>query len=339
MKYPEFIKKNDKVALVAPSFGCTFDPYTTRLNASIKNLEAEGFVIEKGPNTDKALVIGRSNTKEKCGSEINHYFNDAKTKALLSVGGGELMVEILPFVDFELLKQNPKWFMGYSDNTNLTYLLPTICDVASIYGPNAPSFGVKPYHKSLNDALNLLNGKSTVVESYGKWELQENQKKIDPLAPMVLTEDTMMIGYPKSNVAFSGRLLGGCLDSLLCFLGTDFDKTKEFIEKYRDDGIVWFLEACELNTMAIRRAFVQLDNAGWFKNVKGFIIGRPLSGMEDCLGLNRFDAVKEVVEKYNVPIVFDVDLGHLSPSMPLITGSFAEVELKDNHLTVNMKLI
>ena len=339
MKYPEFIKKNDKVALVAPSFGCTFDPYTTRLNASIKNLEAEGFVIEKGPNTDKALVIGRSNTKEKCGSEINHYFNDAKTKALLSVGGGELMVEILPFVDFELLKQNPKWFMGYSDNTNLTYLLPTICDVASIYGPNAPSFGVKPYHKSLNDALNLLNGKSTVVESYGKWELQVNQKKIDPLAPMVLTEDTMMIGYPKSNVAFSGRLLGGCLDSLLCFLGTDFDKTKEFIEKYRDDGIVWFLEACELNTMAIRRAFVQLDNAGWFKNVKGFIIGRPLSGMEDCLGLNRFDAVKEVVEKYNVPIVFDVDLGHLSPSMPLITGSFAEVELKDNHLTVNMKLI
>ena len=339
MKYPSFIKKTDKIALVAPSFGCTFDPYTTRLNAAINNLENEGFIIEKGPNVDKALVIGRSNTKEKCGEEINHYFNDLETKTVLSVGGGELMVEILPHIDFEILKENPKWFMGYSDNTNLTYLLTTICDVASIYGPNAPSFGVKPYHKSIEDALNLLTGKSTTVKSYGKWERLENQKKTDPLAPMILTEDTVMVSYPKNNIKFSGRLLGGCLDCLLCFLGTKFDKTIEFTEKYAEDGIVWFFEACELNTMAIRRAFVQLDNAGWFKNVKGFIIGRPLSGMEECLGLNRFDAVMDVIGKYNVPVIFDVDLGHLSPSMPLITGSMASVELKDNELTIDMKLI
>ncbi len=338
MKYPAFLNKKDQIALVAPSFGCTFDPYLTRLNMGISNLEKE-FNIIKGPNIYKALVIGRSNTKEKCGEEINTYFSNPDTKALMSVGGGELMVEILPYVDFELIKSNPKWFMGYSDNTCLTYLLPTICDVASIYGPNAPTFGVKPYHASVVDALNILTGKSLVVKSYGKWEKAENQKKDDPLAPMKLTEDTIMISYPENNLKFSGRLLGGCLDILLNFLGTEFDKTKEFIDKYSDDGIIWFLEACDLNTVAIRRAFVQLDNAGWFKNVKGFIIGRPLSGMEDALGLNRIDAVKEVIEKYHVPMIFDVDLGHLSPSMPLITGSVAEVELTDNELTINMKLI
>ena len=141
MKYPVFLNKKDKIALVAPSFGCTFDPYLTRLNASIENLEQE-FVIEKGPNIYKAEVIGRSNTKEKCAEEINNYFIDPSVKSLMSVGGGELMVEIIPHIDFEMIKQNPKWFMGYSDNTCLTYLLPTICDVASIYGPNAPSFGV-----------------------------------------------------------------------------------------------------------------------------------------------------------------------------------------------------
>ena len=176
MKYPVFLNKKDKIALVAPSFGCSFDPYLTRLNASIENL-SEDFTVEEGPNIYKAEVIGRSNTKEKCGEEINHYFNDPDTKALLSVGGGEIMVEILPYVDFELIKKNPKWFMGYSDNTNLTYLLPTICDVASVYGPNAPTFGIKPYHQSLIDALNILTGKSTTVKSYGMWEKSENQKK------------------------------------------------------------------------------------------------------------------------------------------------------------------
>ena len=338
MKYPVFLNKKDKIALVAPSFGCSFDPYLTRLNASIENL-SEDFTVEEGPNIYKAEVIGRSNTKEKCGEEINHYFNDPDTKALLSVGGGEIMVEILPYVDFELIKKNPKWFMGYSDNTNLTYLLPTICDVASVYGPNAPTFGIKPYHQSLIDALNILTGKSTTVKSYGMWEKSENQKKADPLASMILTEETKMMSFPNIEVSFSGRLLGGCLDILLGFLGTPFDKTKEFIDKYQEDGIVWFLEACDLNAMAIRRAMVQLDNAGWFKNVKGFIFGRPLSAMEDCMGLSRIDAVKEVIEKYNVPMIFDVDLGHLSPSMPLITGSLATVEFKNNELTVDMKLI
>lgn len=339
MKYPAFIKKNDKIAFVAPSFGCTFDPYLTRLKASIKELRKVGYQIECGPNVYKAEVVGRSNTPINCAKEINHYFKDQDTKALLSVGGGELMVEILPHIDFEVLRENPKWFMGYSDNTNLTYLLPTICDVASIYGPNAPSFGIIPWHACLEDAKSLLEGNKLVVKSYGKWEKIENQKKEDPLAPMVLTEDTIMQGYPSNKLFFSGRLLGGCLDILVGFLGTEFDKTKEFIEKYRDSGIVWFIEAADLNNMAIRRAFVQLDQAGWFKYAKGFIIGRPRNGMEECLGLNRFDAVKEVLKKYQIPLIFDVDLGHLSPSMPLITGSMAKIELKKNELTIEMELI
>ena len=257
---------------------------------------------------------------------------------MFSVGGGELMVEILPYVDFEMIKVNPKWFMGYSDNTNLTYLLPTICDVASIYGPNAPSFGITPWHASIQDAIDLITGQKEIIHNYDKWEKPENQKQKAPLDPLVLTEETHLIGYPNNEAYFKGRLLGGCLDILVGLVGTPFDKTKEFIEKYQEDGIVWFLEACDLNTVAIRRAFVQLDRAGWFKNAKGFIIGRPLSAMEEFMGLDRFKAVTEVLKKYNVPIIFDADLGHLPPAMPIITGSIGEVTLKDSKLTIKMSL-
>ena len=67
--------------------------------------------------------------------------------------------------------------------------------------------------------------------------------------------------------------------------GTEFDKTVEFVEKYKEDGIIWFLEACELNVFSIRRAVWQLDHAGWFKYTKGFLIGRPMLFDQPMMGL------------------------------------------------------
>lgn len=337
MKYPVFIKKNDKIAFVAPSYGCTFEPYLTRVNTSKEVFNNLGYKVEMGPNVFHE-IIGRSNTPKKCGDEINKYFNDEDTKAVLAVGGGELMIEILPHIDFTLLSNHPKWYMGYSDNTNLTYLLTTICDVASIYGPCAPSFGITPWHPYLDDSYKLLTGEKLIVGSYGMWQKDDN-KTTDPLGQMNLTEQLKMKSYPTNEINFNGRLLGGCLDVLLNFLGTEFDKTKAFIEKYKNDGIVWFLEACDLNTMAIRRGIYQLDKAGWFKYTKGFIFGRPLNGMNPCGGLDEYKAVKDVLKKYKVPMIFDVDLGHLPPSMPLITGSMAKVNLKENKLEIEMELI
>ena len=69
------------------------------------------------------------------------------------------MCETLDHIDFERLKKaDPKWFVGYSDNTNLTYLLTTICDTASVYGPCAAAFGMEPWHASIEDTFALLCG-------------------------------------------------------------------------------------------------------------------------------------------------------------------------------------
>ena len=69
------------------------------------------------------------------------------------------MCEVLPFVDFERIrKADPKWYLGYSDNTNMTYLLTTLCDTAAVYGPCAASFGMEPPHESIKDTFALLRG-------------------------------------------------------------------------------------------------------------------------------------------------------------------------------------
>ena len=71
---------------------------------------------------------------------------------------------------------------------------------------------------------------------------------------------------------------------------------------------------------------------------KGFIIGRPLNGYEDIFGIDRFEAVEEVLKKYNVPIIFDMDLGHVAESVPLINGSYATVSTTGNNVKIEMEL-
>ena len=80
-----------------------------------------------------------------------------------------------------------------------------------------------------------------------------------------------------------------------------------------------------------------MENAGWFSNVKGFLIGRPLNG-ETMMNLDHLGAVLSVAEKYHVPVILDADLGHLSPAMPLITGSMAIIEGRKGKIKVAMEL-
>ena len=337
MKYPKFINSKSKISFIAPSLGAAIEPYKTRVIDAKKVLESLGHTVEYGPNTFgsfKAL----SATKQDCANEVNHYFSDKDTEAIISVGGGELMYEVMSQVDFENIKNNSKWFMGFSDNTNLTFLITTLCDIASIYGPCAAQFGVSPWENSTLDAYKLLTNQTLTINSYDFYEKESLRSEENIFARYNLTEPSIKVKRPNQDLKFSGRLLGGCLDILTLFPGTKFDKVSEFIDKYQNDGIIWYLEACDLNVMGIRRAFDFLDNAGWFRNVKGFIIGRPLNGYEEIFGIDRFEAVEEVVKKYNVPIIFDMDLGHVAESVPLINGSFATVEAIGNNVKIQMEL-
>lgn len=139
-----------------------------------------------------------------------------------------------------------------------------------------------------------------------------------------------------TELRVTGRLLGGCMDCLVNLLGTKFDGTTSFCEKYREDGILWMLEACDLNVMSIRRAMWQMEQAGWFRHVKGFLFGRALNS-EPVMGLDAYQAVLAVAAKYHVPVIMDLDIGHLSPMMPLVVGSVATVHLRGNHVKVKME--
>ncbi len=349
MRYPVFIKVNDVIGFVSPSFGCGIEPYKTAFGNAVNIFNKMGYRTDIGYNCYKTDGTGISTDPESCGREFTEYYCSPGNRALISCGGGELMCEILEYVDFEKITgSEPKWFMGYSDNTNLTFLLTTICDTASVYAPCAAAFGMEPWHKSIEDAFSIITGEKAKVSNYDKWERESLKSPENPLAPYNTTEDFKIIVYmgnkrleegDNQKIYMEGRLLGGCLDCLSNLVGTKYDKVREFVEKYKNDGIIWFLESCDLNVMAIRRAMWQLENSGWFKYTKGFIIGRPYCHGQEIMGLNQYDAVIGVAGRYNVPVIMDADIGHLAPMMPLVTGSVAEISAVSNTVTVNMKYI
>lgn len=335
MRYPKFLKENGTIGFVAPAFGCATEPYQSAFCHSLEKWNAMGHNTHLGPNCYEGKGIGISNTPNLCGKELNEWYASKENDVLLSCGGGELMCEVVPFIDFENLKKvEPKWYMGYSDNTNFTFLSATLMDTAAIYGPCAPAFGMEPWHPALQDACDLLRGKIDTVTGYGLWEKESLKDEEHPLVPYNVTEPSVIHKFPDEDVEIEGRLLGGCLDILQMYPGTTYDKVKEFNETYKEDGIIWFLEACDLNVISIRRAIWQLKEAGWFEHLKGFLIGRPLIYGQEMFGVDQYRAVTDLLAEYNVPIIMDLDIGHLAPMMPIMCGGTAKVSVKGNEITI-----
>lgn len=386
MKYPKFLQEKGTIAFVAPSFGCVIEPYKSGFERAQEKWRKQGYSLEFGPNCYAADGVGISSKPERCGEELTEYYCNTTSDCIISCGGGELMCEILDYVNFDKIKNaDPKWYMGYSDNTNMTFLLTTLCDTAAIYGPCAAAFGMEPRHSSLEDAMRLLTGQKLTMQGYDKWERESLKDEEHPYEPYNLTETSVikyilpdgttniesLTGIRKTNtcdimfesnrvdeivhnscnsaeekqvcetnvIDFKGRLLGGCMDCLINLTGTKYDRVTEFIERYKEDGILWFLEACDLNLMSIRRAMWQMEHAGWFRYCKGFLIGRPRLGMNgDEFGIDRYQAVYEMLRQYGVPVMMDLDIGHMSPMMPLICGSMARVVSDGMTYKVEMEL-
>lgn len=354
MRYPDFLSENGRIGFIAPSFGCASEPYRELFDMALIDLKESGYECVLGPNCYEDKGIGISNTPEKCGAEANDFFINDKSDVIISCGGGELMCEVLPYINFEkIAKSKPKWYLGYSDNTNLTLLLNTFCDTASLYGPCAAKFGTNPRHKCVDDAFAVLTGKKKVFNNYKEWFLDyyepdpESDETINMPVVDISDRQYYLMPYKQTlfnggelcnNLDFTGRLIGGCLDCLVNLVGTRFDKVRDFNERYKEDGIIWFIEACDLNVLDIRRALWHMENAGWFEYVKGFIIGRPRKYNDTFGDFDHIEAVRGILAKYNVPIVMDTDIGHLFPQIPIISGAVAKVNANGNDFTIEYTL-
>lgn len=363
VRRPDYIKPGDTIGITAPSFGAATEPYSIAIDLSEDNLKKHGFNIIEGDTARKGDGIGISTDPKVAAKELVEFYKRDDIAAIITAGGGELMCETISNVDFEELKEcKPKWFMGYSDNTNFVFPLVTISNTQAIYGPCISEFS-KVWEETENDAISLLEGTKKSFDGYKRFvepnvpsadEITEKESHNSPKvytaqdikAPYGYNADRELVTFinkdgklerdAATEVQMEGVLLGGCLDILVNICGTRFDKVKEFKEQHKD--IVWIFEACELNTMSIRRSLWNLKEAGWLDGAKGFIIGRPESAWkQNLMGCDQYNAVTGALADIGAPIVMDVEIGHVDPMMPVVMGAEAVITVKGNELNITYK--
>ncbi len=350
IRRPDYIKPGDTIGITAPSFGPAIEPYSLMYPLSLANIHNRGYKTIDGETVHRNDGLGISTDPRTTGKELMEFYKNEDLSAIISAGGGELMNETITNVDFEELKNyKPKWFMGYSDNTNFIFPLVTITGVQGIYGPCISGFA-KDWEEPEFDAFALLEGSKSSFAGYDRFV----DPKIEMPAPEVYTEEYLRAKYDlnadrelviykneagklvrsdKECVTMEGILLGGCLDILVNFTGTRFDRMKEFVKE--NDRIIWILEACDLTPMAIRRSLWNLREAGWFDSAAGFIFGRPCVAWKDnMMGVDQYNAATDVLEGLGVPVVMDAGIGHIDPMLPVVMGAKAKVTAGDNKSTL-----
>lgn len=327
MRYPEMLQKNDLIGICAPSDGITDEFRIARLNLAIKNLKKLGYRVIETESIRKSNK-GRSASASKRAKEFMELMENEEVKLILYAGGGDFLMEMLDELDFEKLKTlPPKWTQGFSDITNLGFLFNTILDVPSMYCECVKDYAITPLYKNLTDALDIISGKEVIQNSFEKYEKENNKEKPDE--PYNLTETVEWKNITgKKEIVLQGRSLGGCFDVIECLIGTKYDHIKEYIEKYKEDGILWFLECYEMTTPQVTRKLWQMKNAGYFENTKGIIFGRPLYLREDY-EINFEEAVLDAIKDLNIPVICGADIGHVPPQMAIVNGAILKITSKD----------
>lgn len=328
MIYPKFIKEQGTIGVTAPSRGITNELDLKRLESAIKKLNEKGFNVIETENV-RTDNLGRSSSKEERAKQLESLFLDKKVDAIISASGGDFLMEMIPYLNYEVIKNNPKWFQGYSDPTWLTYTITTNLDIATIYSNNFKSFGMNPWHKSLEINLEMLKGDLINQKSFEKYELYKKNQETG-LEDYNLTEKVKWkIITGEKEVAIKGRMIGGCLDVINEIYGTNYDKTQEFLEKYQNDGIIWYLENYSLTSEDLTRVLWKLNDKGYFKYTKGIIFGRSLN-YQSLYNLSFEETIKSSLKDLKVPIITEADFGHLSPRMTIINGAIAEIKVKND---------
>lgn len=336
MIYPKFIKENDCIGVPAPSAGAHKMEKQNKFNNAKKRLESLNYKVILSNNIFKCEK-GRSASNIDRAKEINEMFENTNINMILCATGGDFLVEILPYVDFEIIKNNPKLVAGFSDPTGLLYPITTKYDIATIYGQNFSALGVEELHQSQKDFLEIIKGNIIKQNSYDLYE-DEYPETITGLEGYNLTKEVYWNTLNNKPVSLKGRIIGGCFDLIAELAGTKYDGINEFNEKYKEDGIIWYFDNCELSKEETIRTLWKLNELGYFKYTKGVIFGR--------FGVNTtyydYD-VKTCIEdsvlvKLNIPIIYDADISHKMPCLTIINGALAEINVKDGKGQVSFEL-
>jgi len=261
--------------------------------------------------------------------------------AVLPPWGGELAIELLDGIDWAALADTQTWFVGWSDVSTLLLPLTTLTGLATMHGANLmdePWELPTEFHR-WTDVASMSAGSSFEQRSaprrrsrpWAAWS--EEPLDRDRAYETPTRWRTLDSGQ---DITMSGRLIGGCLETVSLLAGTPYGDVPRFAREHAPEGTLVYLEASSSDSISVLRMLRSLRLAGWFEDAKGVLIGRT-NGL-DTPELSHEDAVRRALGDLDLPVILDFDTGHQPPQMPLVNGALADVALTDSRASITQHL-
>ena len=326
MIYPEFLSDHATVGICAPSAGVGHK--IESFDSSLKVLRAQGWKVWETEHVRVDSLRGGS-AKERA-DELMSLFSLDAVDAVFSAAGGDFLSEILPWIDWQVISDHPKWFMGASDPTGILYPVTTICDIATLYGSNGGSFdatvpsdsGGVQLPEYLGNMLRILKG-DLPVQKTGRAHLGPDIFQVEE-GPLIFSRPTVYQANCDS-LKTDGRCIGGCVDVLKDLIGTRYDRTEDFIRRYRGDSLIWYFDNFALSSAVLYRTLLQMRYAGWIcpETTRAVLIGRTLFENIEC-EMAYDEAIRTAFP--DIPVIWEMDIGHTVPHFSMINGAMLHVD-------------
>ena len=312
----ELLKAGDEIRVVAPSTGIKIIGADTRKIAK-ERFEAMGLKVSFGCNTtDDNFDMMGSSSIEKRAADINEAFADPNVKAIFTIIGGFNSNQVLPFLDYDLIKNNPKILCGYSDITALLNGIYAKTGLIGFYGPHYSSIGMLKGNEYTLDCMQkvLFEGEADILPSAewsdDAWYIDQENRDF------VKNEGWWILRDGKAK----GELAGGNLCTYILLQGTPYQP------KFAKDTIL-MVEDCHYSLADDKEFLRDLQSVAQredFANVKAVLIGRFQKKSNISREKLEF-IVNSIPQLSGLPIIANIDFGHTTPIATLPIGGECEV--------------
>ena len=306
MQKPPALLVGDTIAFCAPSGFLD----SVRMSLAKTRLEEKGFHIIREDSIYRRWGY-LAGTDAQRASELMSYFKDKSVRAIFPGTGGYGSTRILSMLDYDIIKSNPKIFIGFSDITALHIAFNQLANLITFHTPN-PMYG-----------LGSKKGLDPISELYF-WSLLMNSNDYNYEIPFDLYGDSLKVQTMVPGIA-SGKLVGGNL-SLIC-------STMGSVYEAKTMGSILFIEDVGEAPYRIDRYLSELKLAGKLDLVNGIIIGRfsrrETEAPDRSTDFQMHQVFQQYFSKMKVPVIFNFPSGHGSKNVSLPLGCIVEINTDD----------
>ena len=281
-----FLNKGDKIGVISCSNGLSIKNKNIieELKLNLKSLDIE--MVEGDTLYAKEYNLF-SGTGEEKARALEKLFLDKDIKMIFDISGGDLANEVLDFLDFNLIKENPKPFFGYSDLTVLLNAIYSQCDITTYNYQLRNLVGKFKEEQMQNFKASFIEGKENIFNLDYKWI---------------------------NGSHLEGIVVGGNIRCLLKLAGT------KYMPDFKDK--ILFLESFSGNSAKMVTYITQYKNLGVFNEVKGIILGEFTEMEREDLKPDIVEILKRVIGEINIPILKTSDLGHGADAKCIPIGKY-----------------